>query len=50
MLMVNSATATSVGSVSSTKKGEAKLALRLPICAKREAGLHYQEESALVGD
>ena len=35
MLMVNSATATSVGSVSSTKKGEAKLALRLPICAKK---------------
>ncbi len=35
MLMVNSATATSVGTVSSTKKGEAKLALRLPICAKR---------------
>ena len=34
-LMVNSATATSVGSVSSTKKGEAKLALRLPICAKK---------------
>ena len=35
MLMVNSATATSVGTVSSTKKGEAKLALRLPICAKK---------------
>ena len=35
MLMVNSATATSVGTVSSAKKGEAKLALRLPICAKK---------------
>ena len=35
MLMVNSATATSVGTVSSSKKGEAKLALRLPICAKK---------------
>ena len=34
MLMVNSATATSVGTVSSSKKGEARLALRLPICAK----------------
>ena len=34
MLMVNSATATSVGTVSSSKKGEAKLVLRLPICAK----------------
>ena len=35
MLMVNSATATSVGTVSSAKKGEAKLTLRLPICAKK---------------
>ena len=37
MLMVNSATATSVGTVSSSKKGEARLALRLPICAKGES-------------
>jgi len=35
MLMVNSATATSVGTVSSSKKGEARLTLRLPICAKK---------------
>ena len=35
MLMINSATATSVGTVSSSKKGEARLALRLPICAKK---------------
>ncbi|MBK70754.1 MAG: translation initiation factor IF-2 subunit gamma [Euryarchaeota archaeon] len=34
MLMVNSATATSVGTVSSSKKGGATLNLRLPICAK----------------
>ena len=34
MLMVNSATATSVGTVSSSKKGGATLNLRLPICAR----------------
>ena len=34
MLMVNSATATSVGTVSSSKKGGAALNLRLPICAR----------------
>ena len=33
MLMVNVATATSVGVVSNVKKGKATLALRLPICA-----------------
>ncbi len=33
MLMVNAATATSVGVVSSVKGGEATLSLRLPICA-----------------
>ena len=35
MLMVNSATATSVGTVSSIKAKKATLALRLPICAKK---------------
>ena len=35
MLMVNSATATSVGTVSSIKGASATLQLRLPICAKR---------------
>ena len=34
MLMVNSATATSVGTVANIKGKKAKLALRLPICAK----------------
>ena len=34
MLMVNSATATSVGTVSSIKGSKATLQLRLPICAK----------------
>ena len=34
MLMINSATATSVGTVSSTKGGSATIQLRLPICAK----------------
>ena len=33
MLMVNVATATSVGVVSNVKKGSATLTLRLPICA-----------------
>ena len=33
MLMVNVATATSVGVVSNVKKGKATLTLRLPICA-----------------
>ena len=35
MLMVNSATATSVGTVSSIKGKKATLELRLPICAKK---------------
>ena len=35
MLMVNSATATSVGTVSAIKGSKATLQLRLPICAKR---------------
>ena len=34
MLMINSATATSVGTVSSAKGGSATIQLRLPICAK----------------
>jgi len=34
MLMINSATATSVGTVSSAKGGSAAIQLRLPICAK----------------
>jgi translation initiation factor 2 subunit 3 len=34
MLMVNSATATSVGTVSAIKAKRARLDLRLPICAK----------------
>jgi len=34
MLMINSATATSVGTVSSVKGGQTTLGLRLPICAK----------------
>lgn len=34
MLMINSATATSVGTVSSAKGGSANIQLRLPICAK----------------
>ena len=35
MLMVNSATATSVGTVSNIKGNKATLELRLPICAKK---------------
>ena len=35
MLMVNSATATSVGTVSNIKGKKATLSLRLPICAKK---------------
>ena len=35
MLMVNSATATSVGSVSSSKNGESFPSVRLPICSKK---------------
>ena len=34
MLMVNSATATSVGTVANIKRNKATLSLRLPICAK----------------
>ena len=50
MLMVNSATATSVGTVANIKGKKATLSLRLPICAKREAGLRSQGELAQDGD
>ena len=50
MLMVNVATATSVGVVSNPGKGKATLSLRLPICADSAREFLFREELVRDGD